>query len=82
MSTSHPVFVPAGLQGSRRDTAVVLVGTAREFGIHQSAIKRTATGYDITTELADVLYDEGVLKKTSGNRAEKKNSQKGKNHEH
>lgn len=49
----------------------MLVGTAREFGIDQHAIKSTHSGFVISDELLDVLYDEGVIKKTSGNRAAK-----------
>lgn len=57
--------------GGRQETAVLLTGTAREFGIDQHAIKTTSAGFVITDELMDVLYDEGVIKKTSGNRAAK-----------
>lgn len=72
----RPVFVPANKMGSRHETAVVLVGTAREFDVPQDDILSTSHGYRITERLADVLYNEGVLTKTSGNRAAKKNSKK------
>lgn len=65
----HPVFVANDTAGTRRDTAVLLVGTAREFKIHQRAIQSTHNGYWITDELADVLYDEGVTDEVSGNDA-------------
>lgn len=71
----HPVFVPANKAGSRKDTAILLVGTAREFNISQHDIVSTSNGYRITQRLADVLQAEAT-KKTSGNRAAKKNSQK------
>lgn len=64
-------FVPNGL--SRRETAILLVGTADEFGLPQRDIKARMGGFEITEELADVLYTESA-KKTSGNRAAKKNS--------
>jgi len=70
------VFVPANKAGSRKDTAVLLVGTAREFGISQDDILSTSTGYLITERLDAVLQKESSTKKTSGNRAAKKNSQK------
>lgn len=50
---THPHFVPNG--DSQRDTAILLVGTADEFGIDQRAIKSSREGFYITTELADVL---------------------------
>lgn len=54
-------FVPNG--ESRRETAILLVGTADEFGISQDSIRATASGFFITEELADVLYDDGVDQK-------------------
>jgi hypothetical protein len=89
-----PFFVENAAAGSRKDTAILLVGTAREFGISQRSIKSARTGFYITEELAALLYDESAedevsgnepepepepeTTKTSGNRAAKKNSQKGK----
>lgn len=50
------VFVPNG--DSRRDTAIILVGTAEEYGIDQRSIKSTAGGFYITNELAALVYDD------------------------
>lgn len=78
----HPNFVANDTAGSRKETAVLLVGTAREFGIHQRSIRSTSSGYWITDELAAIIYDESEPEpepepeptKTSGNRAAKKTS--------
>lgn len=51
-------FVPDDTMDSRKETAILLVGTAREFGIPQRSIQTTYGGFWITQELADVLYDE------------------------
>ncbi len=56
----HTVFVPEDSAGTRQETAVLLVGTAREFGIHQRDIKSAHGGFWITDVLADVLYDEAA----------------------
>jgi hypothetical protein len=72
MTFEHTAFVPNG--NSRKDTAVLLVGTATEYGIHQHSIKAVGGGFRITQELADVLYDESTDDNTtepSGNRAAK-----------
>ena len=45
----------------RRETAVLLVGTAQEFMIPASDILPTPKGFWITERLADILVDEGVL---------------------
>lgn len=78
------VFVPNG--DSRKNTAILLVGTADEFGIDQRSILAARSGFWITEALAQALkadYDEPAkpkrsakqpAKKTSGNRAAKKNS--------
>lgn len=73
----HTAFVPdgAGRGLSRRDTAVLLVGTADEHGIDQHSIKMVQGGFRITEELADVLYDESETQETSGDRAEKNDSE-------
>lgn len=73
-------FIPDNYAGNRQDTAVLLVGTAREFGIDVHEIKTPPTrrGFTISDRLADVLDEQTRPKKTSGNRAAKKNSQKGK----
>jgi hypothetical protein len=55
--TTHPYFVADG--DSRQDTAILLVGTAREFGIPQRDIAAVRGGFRISQALADVLYDEG-----------------------
>lgn len=65
------MFVPNG--PSRKDTAVLLVGTAAEFGIDQRSIRALRSGFEISDELASLIYDEDTTK-TSGNRAAKKNS--------
>lgn len=59
MSTQfgRDVFVPNG--PSRKDTAIVLVGTADEYGIDQRSIKSVSGGFYITNELAELVYDEG-----------------------
>lgn len=85
MTNRHPHFVPNNTAGSKTETAVLLVGTADEFGISQSDIVMVSGGYRITEALADVLYEESndepdsgdkPPEKTSGNRAgkNKKNS--------
>jgi hypothetical protein len=73
----HTAFVPNG--DSRKDTAVLLVGTAAEYGIDQHSIKTVSGGFRITEELADVLYSDTKTespKKPSGNRAAKKSTKK------
>lgn len=93
INPAHPNFVTADAAGSRAETAALLVGTAREFGIDQHDIKRAGSGYYISDRLADVLSaesDDSVepeaepevsgneTTKTSGNRAAKKSQKKGK----
>lgn len=93
MNPQHPNFVPADAVGTRSETAALLVGTAREFGISQHSIKRAGNGYYITNELADILeaeYAEDEVQEetevetevsgneSSGNRASKKKQKKGK----
>jgi hypothetical protein len=53
------VFVPYG--ESRQDTAILLVGTAQEFGLPQRDIRsdRSRGGFWITDRLADIVYDGG-----------------------
>lgn len=51
------VFVPNG--ENRRETAIMLVGAADEYGVSQRSIRTTSTGFFITRELADILGDEG-----------------------
>lgn len=55
---SHPVFIESSFAGSRQETAILLVGTAREFDIPQREIASTHTGYYISERLADVLAAE------------------------
>jgi len=75
-------FVPNG--ESRRETAILLVGTADEYGIDQRSIRSVSGGFYISEELADVLFAEDDVEqpeeapapeakptKTSGNRAAK-----------
>lgn len=59
-TASHPVFVPADTAGTRKETAILLVGTAREFDIPQRSIQPMYGGFRITDALADVLYDESA----------------------
>lgn len=68
------VFVPDG--DSRKDTAIVLVGTADEHGIDQRLIRAVQGGFYIPAELDVLIYGEieeppAKGKKTSGNRAAK-----------
>lgn len=70
-------FVPDG--DSRRDTAIILIGAAREHNLDDArAVQAAPGGFYISDELADLLYDEQEpeakpepKKKTSGNRAAK-----------
>lgn len=52
----YTAFVPDG--DSRQETAVLLVGTADEFGIHQRSIQPTRGGFNITDEMAEALGAE------------------------
>jgi hypothetical protein len=77
----HTAFVPNG--DSRKDTAILLVGTALEHGIDQHSIRTVSGGFRITEELADVLYSDSEpavktksTKKPSGNRAAKNDTNK------
>lgn len=72
------MFVPDG--PSRRETAILLVGTAAEHGLRDDSVHASQNGFWITDDLADILYDEDVLgadpddgeaTKTSGDRAAK-----------
>lgn len=67
---------------NRKETAILLVGTAAEYGLPQADIKPVYDGFLITEELMLVVYPddeaeapEEPAKKTSGNRAAKKNSE-------
>ena len=51
-------FVPDGK--SRRDTAVLLVGTAAEFGLSDQHVFAVQRGFYISDELVAVLYAEGM----------------------
>ena len=70
-------FVPNG--DSREETAVLLLGTAEEFGIDPRLVKATSGGFYIPSDLADIVFGEepedekkaGPNKKSSGNKAEK-----------
>lgn len=63
------VFVPDG--GSKRDTAVLLTGTAAEFGLPQRDIRVGNGGYWISERLAAFVYDEddSETTETSGDNA-------------
>lgn len=65
------MFVPNADFGSRRETAIVLVGTAEENGLNVREIKTLGGGFEISEELAAILYPEDGQTKTSGNRAAK-----------
>jgi hypothetical protein len=56
---THPQFVPNDTAGTREDTAVLLVGTAKEHGLPQRDIASTHGGYWITSRLADLVFEEG-----------------------
>lgn len=86
---SNTYFVPNG--DSRQDTAVLLVGTAREYGISQRSVKAVQGGFNISEELANIVFDDedladdepaddepksGKSTKTSGNRAAKNKNSK------
>lgn len=49
------MFIPNSHQGSRRDTATLLIGTAEEHGIDKRSIKATSRGFNIPDELAELL---------------------------
>lgn len=66
------VFVPNG--DDRKETAILLVGTMAEFGLSHRSVKAVRGGFYITPELQGILDSEKTPKKTSGNRAAKKNS--------
>lgn len=70
----RPHFVPDATMGSRKDTAVLLVGTAREYGIAQRAILAAHGGFWITDELAAIVYDEDEQAEVSGNETEAETS--------
>jgi hypothetical protein len=77
-------FVPDG--ESRRDTAIILIGSAREYGLDDAkAVQAARGGFYISDELADLLNAEQEAepeakpepkKKTSGNRAAKNTDSK------
>lgn len=52
----YTVFVPDG--ASRRETAILLVGTAEEFDLDQRSIKAALGGFYISDELADLLGED------------------------
>lgn len=52
---THPYFVPNDTQGSRRETAVLLVGTADEYDIPQREIASTRDGFRISEKVAIAL---------------------------
>lgn len=74
-------FVPTTRE-NRQETAILLVGTAEEYGIDKRQIKVESGGFDIPESLADLIFAEsegessGKNKKTSGNRAAKNDSTK------
>jgi hypothetical protein len=51
-------FIPANTAGSRKDTAVLLVGTATEYGLDQHSILAAQGGFWITAELADLAFED------------------------
>lgn len=53
---THPFFIEDN--GDRQGTAILLVGTADEFGVDQRSIRAVRGGFRITQELADILASE------------------------
>lgn len=51
-------FVPSNAAGSRRETAVLLVGTAREYDIPQRSILAAQGGFWITPDLARLVFED------------------------
>lgn len=51
-------FIPANTAGSRKETAVLLVGTATEYGLDQHSILAAQGGFWITAELADLAFED------------------------
>lgn len=49
------MFVPNSQQGNRRDTAVLLTGTADEYDLPQRDIKVVNGGFEISDDLAEAL---------------------------
>lgn len=60
----YSAFVPAG--DNRRETARILVELADKHGISQEAIQSTNRGFNVTDEIADLLYS-GEEPEASGN---------------
>lgn len=57
----------------RRDTATILIGTAREAGLDDTQhVKSTTGGFYISDRLADILYDEDAEgdEEVSGNQSD------------
>lgn len=94
-ASDSTVFIPNG--DNRQDTAVLITGTAAEYGIDQRTIRAASGGFFVNDALADILYgaqpepepepepeptpekkaapEKKATKKTSGNRAVKKDSE-------
>ena len=51
-----PVFVPNG--DSQEETAVLLVGTAKEYGLSNRSVRASMGGFWISEALADLVYGE------------------------
>ena len=51
-----PVFVPNG--DSQEETAVLLVGTAKEYGLSNRSVRASTGGFWISEALADLVYGE------------------------
>lgn len=56
--TTHPYFVPNG--DDRKQTAVLLVGTADEYGIDQREIRTARGGFRISENVANALGLDGA----------------------
>lgn len=54
--SEHTHFVPNG--DSRKNTAILLVGTADEYGIGQESIRAVGAGFYITEELASIISED------------------------
>lgn len=52
---THPYFIADDAAGTRKETAILLVGTADEYGIDQHSVRMVRGGFRVTQEMADAL---------------------------
>jgi hypothetical protein len=89
MDGRFPNLVPFDAAGTRQDTVVLLVGTAREHGlVVRHHLSKNRDGFLISDALADLIEEDTEpeaddtepddTNQTSGNRAAKKSRKKGK----